>query len=374
MIIKKFFYYLLPLIMMVSFLYGQEVLSKTLSEEQNAQSLSLTEPAKDNELETALDENLTISDKPIKEETFQEKAISENESLTLKPLSSDKLISPKDLKIPVPKEGKPHKNSFLAVFYSTLVPGLGHAYLGDYKTAGTIFGSSALGCGALLNDHTATFGVFTIETAMFYGIFAAYRDVRLYNNNFGCSYKMPTDSFKELCYAPFNYKVLKKPEVWGGLLADFAIVAGMGYLFEKLDRHISRKISSEDTEPLIAFQVGISEEALFRGYLQSFLSETFSPAGGIILSSLAFGAAHIPNAKDMDNIDRKRYYSISIPYITLSGAYYGWVTYKNHSLQQSVALHSWYDFILFTLDRVFERTLIHSAIMGKPSFSFSFSF
>ena len=181
---------------------------------------------------------------------------------------------------------------------------------------------------------------------------------------------MPTDSFKDLCLAPFSLRVLKKPEVWGGLLGTLVLATGVSYLYSKLEVLPLCKISANDARPLSAFTTGLSEESLFRGYLQSSLSESFSPIGGIILSSLAFGAAHIPNASYFSSEDRKKYYAISIPFITCSGAYLGWLTYKNKSLQESVALHSWYDFTLFTL----QRAVVHSAMIGKPNFAFSISF
>ena len=116
----------------------------------------------------------------------------------------------------------PSKSSFLTVSLSSLWPGLGHAYLGDFKTAGTLFGSSGLfiSLSSLKNSNESfrDSNSNMLQNTWLYGIYAAYRDVRAYNNNRDYSYKMPTDSFADLAYAPFQWSVLKKPEVWGGFL------------------------------------------------------------------------------------------------------------------------------------------------------------
>jgi len=116
--------------------------------------------------------------------------------------------------------------------------------------------------------------------------------------------------------------------------------------------------------------VGLGEESFFRGFLQSALSETFNPLTGIILSSLLFGAAHIPNAQGLEKAERWRYYTFSLPLITGIGAYCGWLTNKNHSLQESVALHTWYDFIIFSISALATET----AATGRPGFAFAVPF
>lgn len=109
------------------------------------------------------------------------------------------------------------KNSFLAVGLSTLLPGLGHVYLGDMKTAGGLIGNTGLSVGGVIfsrpDDFVQSTSFLALETTWLYGIYAAYRDVRSYNGQSGYSYAMPSDSFLDLTLAPFNLRVLKKPEV-----------------------------------------------------------------------------------------------------------------------------------------------------------------
>ncbi|HRW58606.1 MAG TPA: hypothetical protein P5048_03175 [Chlamydiales bacterium] len=46
------------------------------------------------------------------------------------------------------------------------------------------------------------------------------------------------------------------------------------------------------------------------------------------------------------------------------------MTYKNNSLKESVALHSWYDFIIFAISASASESISHH----KPSFSMSLEF
>ncbi len=279
---------------------------------------------------------------------------------------------------PIPE--LPHKSSFLTVGLSWLVPGLGSAYLGDYKAAAGVFGSYAAGVSLeVVNAQNPQYwsSLAVGQNAWFYGVYAAYRDVRLYNIGDRYSYKMPTDSFNDLSLAPFRWRVLKKPEVWGGFLGIFSLAAVSSYFgyhdtaFIQADSSSKTKDAAARLNPLCAFPVGLSEEAFFRGYLQSFLSERFTPAGGMVLSSLAFGAIHVGNAAVfMEPEDQWRYYAFTLPLITSMGGYFSLLTYKNNSLQESVALHTWYDFTLMSLATLATQ----SASVGKPRFAISFAF
>ena len=120
----------------------------------------------------------------------------------------------------------------------------------------------------------------------------------------------------------------------------------------------------------MALPVGIGEEAFFRGYLQPVFSEWLTPWGGITASSAIFGAAHILNAQTMAPEHRWRYYSFILPFITSFGVYFGWLTHKNNSLQESVALHTWYDFIIFTVSSLDTQ----AAGTGRSSFAIAIPF
>jgi len=277
-------------------------------------------------------------------------------------------------KSPAPIAKPPHKNHFLAVGLSALLPGLGHVYLEDPLTAVKIFATSGVALRDVESSNELTLDHLLIfqQNTWFYGIYAAYRDMRAFNRQLGYHYTAPNDSFYDLSMAPITLTIIKKPEVWGGVLGLLTLGLGAIYLTHSHDVSADRNIAFQKN-PLFAFPIGIGEEAFFRGYLQSSLSETFTPLGGIILSTALFTAAHIPNANFFETKEQRlSYYTISLPLITTIGSYLGWLAYKNQSLKESVAVHVWYDFVLFLIGSIAPET--PSAAIQKPRFSTSFSF
>jgi membrane protease YdiL (CAAX protease family) len=307
--------------------------------------------------------NVILETPPI-EETFSQEIAAYDPTLVQQP------ISPMEQHPPLVAPS--HKSPFLAAGLSSLFPGFGHLYLGDVKTAGALIGSAGAGVGAAFlgyrNEQILGTSLLTVSAVYSYGIYAAYRDARKINGTASYTYQMPTDSFADLALAPFRLSVLKKPEVWGAFLGVLTIAAGTAYFAYPGEAHAALSIRTELLAPLAAFPVAIGEESLFRGYLQSQLTELMNPWAGIALSSLAFGAAHIPNAQLLDKEERWRYYSFSIPLITAIGAYFGWMTHKNHSLKESVALHTWYDFTLFAAGALANQ----AAATGRPGFACAF--
>jgi membrane protease YdiL (CAAX protease family) len=285
-------------------------------------------------------------------------------------------MAQQEIQLPAPLLVLPSpKSSFLAVGLSSVVPGLGHVYLGDMKTAGGLIGSAGLSCTVAsltsFDEFVQSTSFLAVETTWLYGIYAAYRDVRIHNGQTGYSYKMPTDSFLDLSAAPFNFSILKKPEVWGGLLGSLAVAFAAAYVAFPEERHIHPSFSLKKTLfPLTAFPIGVGEESFFRGFLQSQFSEWCTPWGGIVLSSLVFGLAHVPNAWDLEPQERRGYYTIVVPLIAASGIYDGWLAYKNHSLKESVAIHTWYDFVLFTIGSLASQAVIQ----GRSEFAVAIPF
>ena len=299
------------------------------------------------------------TDAPLLEEI----AISEQPTFTNPALPQPELIQP------IPILPKAHKNSFLTVGLSFLAPGLGHVYLGDLKTAGGLFGTAFASTSLASYEKTRSYSqLMSSSNTWFYNVYAAYRDVRINNGQAGYSYKMPSDSFSDLASAPFRWSVMKKPEVWGGLIGALTLGGAITY-FAFSDELATASITS-NIHPLSAFSIGLGEEAFFRGYLQSYLAERMNPTAAITLSSLAFGAVHIPNALFLPENQRSSYYAFSLPLITTFGGYMGWLTHKNRSLKSSVAVHAWYDFTLFLVSAIATPT----ASAGRPEFAYSFDF
>ncbi len=310
------------------------------------------------------DNNEITQEEPLKEEIIA--------SLDA-PTFSQEAFLPSKTESPPPKIELKHKSSFTAVSLSFLIPGLGHVYLNDLTTAGGLAASYGL-CLASLEknkDGNEVPSATGLLNTWFYGVYSAYRDVRIYNSQKGYKYPMPTDSLSDLAKAPFQLSVITKPAVWGGVAGLLAAGATITYFaFPENESTATCSTSDNTVNPLLAFPIGIGEEAFFRGYLQSHLTELSNPTTGIVLSSLIFGAMHIPNALAFPEKDRASYYTYSIPLITSIGGYLGWLTHKTNSLKQGTAVHAWYDFTLFAIT----AAATSKASIVKPSFAYSFSF
>jgi hypothetical protein len=70
---------------------------------------------------------------------------------------------------------------------------------------------------------------------------------------------------------------------------------------------------------------------------------------------LGFGLSSSSYSKEF----KRAYFTTIVPFITLAGIYDGWVTYKNRSLKESVAIHAWYDFVLFTIGSLASQSLVN---------------
>jgi len=286
--------------------------------------------------------------------------------------------APISLTPPAPTEFAPPvvkttKSPTAAVLLSALAPGLGHYYLGETRTGNQLLGGALLGGAAAYaarkDESLLVTSIYTVQAVSSYGIYAAYRDAKLYNGD--ALPLMPRDNFKDLSAAPFRWSVIKKPEVWGGFLG--ALAAGVTLVYfthPEDDADATARVKTTYIEPLSALPIAISEESLFRGFLQSSLYEALPAWGAITVSSLAFGAAHMANVWDKEPDEQRRYYTFSIPFITAMGAYMGWLSYKNHSLQESTALHMWYDFTLMAAGVLAGK----AAIGGRAQFAHSWEF
>lgn len=173
----------------------------------------------------------------------------------------------------------------------------------------------------------------------------------------------PTDSTADLLAAPFNLEVMGRPKVFLGIAAALAVGIGVSFALESdLDTSNAGgdpNVFGETFEPAVGYplgfaafgglftHVGMAEEALFRGYLQSALARKYGENGGLVLGSLAFGLAHAPNALALEGDEQRDYLLYAVPTITALGTYLSWV-YKDsgYTLAPTTAMHFWYDFLL----------------------------
>ncbi len=275
----------------------------------------------------------------------------------------------------------------VAAGLSLLCPGCGHFYLRQPGKAGLLLGSTAtlLGSGlklALDSSYTGTSLdapgdvrsalalplLMGAQNLWFYSVFAAYRDARLMRHNQGYKYPVSQETLGDLLLAPVNPKVLARPWFWVGLPVMMGAVVGYSLLTAGTSTSSGQRQNVFDGQGVrflghrfatapgfmlgesyyasLFFPVGMGEEALFRGVLQPGLSETFDPYAGWIMASLLFGAVHIGNFAGKANASEGY---TAVPFITAVGGYLGYVSMASgNQLSTSVALHTWYDFLIGT--------------------------
>jgi uncharacterized protein len=130
-----------------------------------------------------------------------------------------------------------------------------------------------------------------------------------------------------------------------GILATLPMLAGF-WLLVRSSRaelvHLRRQVewvigelfptASYAQFALIAILAGVGEELLFRGVIQSLLGRWTTPAIGLAIASLLFGAAHALS---------RLYFLLA----TLIGAYLGWLALYYNDLVAPIVAHGLYDFL-----------------------------
>jgi membrane protease YdiL (CAAX protease family) len=271
------------------------------------------------------------------------------------------------------------KSPGIAAGLSLLCPGCGHFYLGD-TTGAVNLGATAALLGTSLTllrgqpiglEGPATSVKQPVGLALavagqnlwFYSIFDAYRDARVARGDPDIS----RESLADLARAPFRPRVLASPWVWVGVPLTLAAGIGLSYAAQGLGRGadgmaaprsifgVNRvNVLGRDFAPgtgaaagtaylaALFAPVGIGEETLFRGVIQTELEDRLGPTGGIIASSAIFGAVHVANF-----VDDPKSALIAVPVITALGTSLG-LAYRStgRRLSTSVAMHFWYDFLL----------------------------
>lgn len=181
----------------------------------------------------------------------------------------------------------------------------------------------------------------------------------------------PRDSLLDLAAAPFNWEVIKRPDVWLGAaallglgIAASAALDGwpggdeLGDTPNVFGKHPPAPLGysvGAATGVALFTHVAIAEEALFRGVIQSGIARSNGETAGWIWGSLIFGVTHSLNALELEGEERKKYLLYGVPFITGVGSYLGYLYRRaDYSLAPPAAVHFWYDFLLsatfFALD------------------------
>lgn len=279
------------------------------------------------------------------------------------------------------------KSPGTALGWALVAPGAGHFYLRQ-PVKGAAFTVSAVGLLAaglvLQRSPDATIGdpddpnlrprhplgflaSMGAQNVWFYNMFSAYRDARLLRGDIGYRYPISRETLDDLAAAPFSPSVLKSPWVWGGLPAMLGLAVAFSAIVSPSDfrspRHafdgqrinfLGHRYPTASGFALgeaylggLFLPVGVGEESLFRGVLQSSLSESLGPWGGWGVASAIFGGVHVFNFTDDRNAATALY---AVPFISFVGSYFGLVYMKSgYQLSRGVALHFWYDFLLSTI-------------------------
>ncbi|MEJ7602189.1 MAG: CPBP family intramembrane glutamic endopeptidase [Kofleriaceae bacterium] len=263
---------------------------------------------------------------------------------------------------------------------SLLCPGCGQIYLGKRAEGVAQLGATAallastvlllrgqeLALDGTAGSRRVPLGILTASAGQnlwFYSIFDAYRDARIARGDYGYRHPMTRENLGDLASAPFRPGVLASPWVWAGV--PLAVGAGLlaSYLaapeefrgtsiteadkVNVLGRRFSRLGgfgAGEAYFGALFAPVGVGEEALFRGVIQTEMEERFGTYGGLAVASVIFGAVHLLNFTD-DPASA----AIAVPVISVLGAGLG-IAYQRtgYRLETSVAMHFWYDFLLST--------------------------
>jgi membrane protease YdiL (CAAX protease family) len=139
----------------------------------------------------------------------------------------------------------------------------------------------------------------------------------------------------DLLAAPFQFAYLQRKTTW----IPMVIAAGLGALSTEYydeEKYQRDPFSASDAFYASAFSynAGVSEEALFRGYMQPVLYQAWdSPFWSNAVQALVFGLAHL------GSIDR--------PVAQIGMGYYlGWLQQRRDwTLGEGIFIHAWWDVI-----------------------------
>lgn len=283
------------------------------------------------------------------------------------------------------------KRAGSAAGWAALCPGCGQVYLGkpavgvaQFLAAATFLGggfflarsgqtadnNSSISLNGPVPSSRASAGILLLgagQNTWFYQVFDAYRDARVAQDDAGYKHHISRETLDQLIAAPFTPSVVASPWVWGvvpltlaaGIAVSFVGPASSGTKPRSIfDVHsinfwgadLSRGAGFAAGETYLAAlfdPVGVGEESLFRGVVQTEMDERLGPYGGLAVASAIFGGVHALNYVGPGGDPKQAL--VAVPFISVIGATLGLAYLKtDYHLRTSVAMHFWYDFLLST--------------------------
>ena len=264
---------------------------------------------------------------------------------------------------------------------TALVPGLGQAIDGQYLKSASLLGLTLSGVLIAEDAREKQKTFLESDSLRFHG----YRDIQhavsvgsaMTKHAFGIAlydsflnrvsdyhhvgkyqFLPEKQNLKSIHTAPFEFSYLSRPTTFIPLVVGFGLATSE---FNRPSRpdHFELRVSDVAASTSISYVAGVSEEAMFRGWMQPILFENtqnFWVANTI--QAVAFGYSH-------DNAQ---------PYFQIAfGLYTGWLTPKNNwDLSEAIFIHTWWDVIVITAEFVRTRSKTEDFNIQLPAFSASF--
>ena len=274
----------------------------------------------------------------------------------------------------------------LAALLATALPGGGQLYLDDYGAAAATAATELALVGSLLalpdaSDEASAYYLtpkflngLVLQQVHVYSIYAAYRDARRLRTDLAFKSPVGDEGLSDLLLAPVTPSVMGDAEVALPLLtliavAGTALALQSGKLLKSQGCDSSGCVDfpveilgieltpwqglAAQTPVHVTLSMGaaVSEEALFRGMVQSGMLESWTPTGAIATQAGLFGLAHAPNQliRPAPWSDRLKRASLQVGVTSLLGAWFGYMTWADQGdLRRAVAFHFWYNMVVTT--------------------------
>ena len=250
------------------------------------------------------------------------------------------------------------KSASKTILWSLFLPGGGHFYLGQPGAGNAYLLTEGLLliAGRSVEQYLAPgeWNFFYINTLKVHelNIFTSYRESRILNENAGYTTPIDRTVLHQLILAPFKWKNIKSPYVYGAFLAGIAINAAEGYLnpqrksFDSvsginiMNTPFNREGGTALYEGMwltLSLNAAVCEECAYRGVMQAEFEEMLGKNAGLFVSSGIFGLGHVTNWASGKSW---AYGGIA----TLSGLYLGWLFQKEgYHLEKPIAAHFWFN-------------------------------